>query len=74
LDVGTRQNERSQAPSITPCSAFQTDVIASFLDQHWGRRHPMDRSFGQGQAAAGFVQHIQSTHFWALSDQKVFGS
>ena len=74
LDVGTRQNERSQAPSITPCSAFQTDVIASFLDQHWGRRHPMDRSFGQGQAAAGFVEHIQSTHFWALSDQKVFVS
>lgn len=74
LDVGTRQNDRSQAPSITPCSAFQVDVIASFLGQHWGRRYPMDRSFGQGRAAAGFVEHILSPHFWSLSDQKVFVS
>ena len=74
LDVGTRQNDRSQAASITPCSAFQTDVIAAFLDQHWGRRHPMDRSFGQGRAAAGFVECLQNPNFWALSDQKVFAS
>jgi hypothetical protein len=32
----------------------------------------MDRSFGQGRAAAGFVEHIQSPHFWALPEQKVF--
>jgi UDP-N-acetylglucosamine 2-epimerase (hydrolysing) len=74
LDVGTRQNDRSQAASITACSAFQTDVIAAFLDQHWGRRHPMDRSFGQGRAAVGFVERLQNPSFWALSDQKVFVS
>jgi UDP-N-acetylglucosamine 2-epimerase (hydrolysing) len=74
LDVGTRQNDRSQAPSITPCSAFQTDVIATFLDQHWDRHHPMDRSFGQGRSAAGFVEHLQRPDFWALSGQKVFVS
>jgi UDP-N-acetylglucosamine 2-epimerase (hydrolysing) len=74
LDVGTRQTDRSQAPSITACSAFQTEVITSFLEDHWARRQPMDRAFGSGQAAAGFVAHLQNPHFWNMSAQKVFVS
>ena len=74
LDVGTRQTDRSQALSITACSAFQTEVITSFLEHHWARHQPIDRAFGSGQAAAGFVAHLQNPHFWNISAQKVFVS
>ena len=74
LDVGTRQTDRSQAPSITACSAFQTEVISRFLEHHWGRRQSMDGAFGSGQAATGFVAHLQNPDFWNMSAQKVFVS
>jgi UDP-N-acetylglucosamine 2-epimerase (hydrolysing) len=74
LDVGTRQNDRSQAESIKPCSAFQVEAIASFLVNNWTQRQSEDQAFGSGQAAAGFIGHLQKPNFWTMSAQKVFVS
>lgn len=72
LDVGTRQNRRASGPSITPCSAFDVDVIDRFLTESWGRRLAPDTTFGAGDAAARFVQVLQQGSFWERPLQKVF--
>lgn len=74
LDVGTRQTNRAQSPSIQACSAFDADVIDRFLGERWGRRLPMDASFGAGDAAARFVTILQTADYWNRPAQKVFAS
>ena len=51
LDVGSRQNARSDAPSITSVHARDTDKIAAFLHDEWGKSYTKDAQFGQGSAA-----------------------
>jgi UDP-N-acetylglucosamine 2-epimerase (hydrolysing) len=72
LDVGTRQNKRASGPSITSCSAFDTEVIDTFLHDTWGRRFPADTTFGAGDAAARFVDILRDEAFWQRPLQKAF--
>jgi len=72
LDVGTRQTNRAQAPSIQACSAFEAEVIDHFLAERWGLRLPMDASFGAGDAAVRFGRILQSPAYWSRPAQKVF--
>jgi len=74
LDVGTRQTNRAQSPSIQACSAFDVGHIDRFLAERWGLRLPMDDSFGAGDAAARFVDILQSPTYWSRPAQKVFAS
>jgi len=72
LDVGTRQNRRANAPSITACAAFDAAAIDTFLNQQWGSRHTPDASFGAGDAAARFVATLKTADYWARPVQKQF--
>ena len=72
LDVGSRQNARSDAPSITSVHASDTDKIAAFLRGEWGKSYAKDAQFGQGSAADQFVDILKSDEFWTRSFQKVF--
>jgi UDP-N-acetylglucosamine 2-epimerase (hydrolysing) len=74
LDVGSRQNRRAAAPSITAVSAFDTEAIDHFLAHAWGRRFAPDHSFGTGHAAEAFVQVLAQPAFWDRSLQKAFGA
>ena len=72
LDIGTRQNKRSRAPSVTACTAADDRAIRSFLAREWNRRHPSHREFGEGEAAAAFVAVLEDPGFWSRSLQKEF--
>lgn len=72
LDIGTRQNRRSDANSITNCSAFESEVIGGFLRDTWGKDFPSHASFGTGNSAARFVEVLQDDDFWTKSMQKDF--
>jgi UDP-N-acetylglucosamine 2-epimerase (hydrolysing) len=72
LDVGTRQNNRAQAASVTVCSAFDTDAIAGFLRTRWAARSQTDQAFGQGLASAQFVSVLQQAAYWSQPQQKAF--
>ncbi len=72
LDVGSRQNNRAQAPSITSCTAWDSACILDFLSGEWGKRYPGDSSYGEGRAAQRFVDVIQRPGFWRLPAQKAF--
>ena len=72
LDIGTRQNNRSDGASITSCEATDADTIAAFLRDEWGKRHARDAAFGEGNAAARFVALLAEPEFWSRSLQKEF--
>lgn len=72
LDIGTRQSNRSDAPSVVACDAGDQAVILGFLRDHWGREATPHHGFGQGSAAERFVQVLARPDFWNLSLQKAF--
>lgn len=72
LDIGTRQSNRSDAPSVTACEASDRVAILQFLKTHWGRQAVPHDGFGQGTAAERFVATLADPAFWALSLQKAF--
>ena len=72
LDVGTRQTNRTRAPSVTACSATDNDAIRGFLDREWNRRHEPHKAFGEGGAASRFVAVLEDSGFWLRSLQKEF--
>lgn len=72
LDIGTRQANRSDAPSVTACEAADRPTILDFLQTHWGRQALPHEGFGQGTAAQRFVDTIARPDFWTLSLQKAF--
>jgi UDP-N-acetylglucosamine 2-epimerase (hydrolysing) len=72
LDIGTRQTNRSDAPSVTACEAGDTGAILDFLQAHWGRQVPPHAGFGTGSAAERFVETLARPEFWELSLQKAF--
>ena len=72
LDIGTRQSNRSDAPSVTACEAADREAILRFLDTHWGRQAAPHHGFGQGSAAERFVATLAQPEFWSLSLQKAF--
>lgn len=72
LDIGTRQSNRTDAPSVIACEAQDRDVILDFLENRWGHRSTPHEGFGQGTAAERFVQVLAKPEFWTLCLQKAF--
>lgn len=72
LDVGTRQTNRANAPSIFKADARDGAAIDAFLNAEWGKRYPSHQAFGSGRAAARFVESLEDPAFWAKGLQKTF--
>ncbi len=72
LDVGTRQSNRSDAPSVVACEAFDTAAISGFLSSRWGRGADRHDGFGSGSAAERFAAVLADPGFWARGLQKTF--
>ena len=72
LDVGTRQENRSNAASVASVDAADQQAILLFLATEWGRRYPRDEGFGKGRAAELFAGILADPAFWATPMQKSF--
>jgi UDP-N-acetylglucosamine 2-epimerase (hydrolysing) len=72
LDIGTRQHNRADAPSISFADASEGDKIAAFLAQNWGASHARHEGFGSGSSAERVVAVMQNPDFWARGLQKEF--
>ncbi len=72
LDVGTRQTNRSAAPSITSCDAADDYAIRLFLETNWNRRHARHIAFGEGGASERFTAVLETPDFWSRPLQKAF--
>jgi UDP-N-acetylglucosamine 2-epimerase (hydrolysing) len=72
LDIGSRQTQRALAPSITHCSAVDSDAIRNFLDHAWFKRWPSDSAYGDGRAADRWRAVLAQPKFWMTPFQKTF--
>ncbi|WP_291011759.1 UDP-N-acetylglucosamine 2-epimerase [Hydrogenophaga sp.] len=72
LDVGTRQTNRAQSPSVVGCRADEHSIIDRFLIDRWKVRFELDSSFGAGDAAHKFAAVLSDATFWDRTLQKVF--
>jgi UDP-N-acetylglucosamine 2-epimerase (hydrolysing) len=72
LDVGSRQTNRAQAPSLRHAAADDGAAIAAFLAEEWGRSYPRHTAFGEGRAADRFVAVLKDEAFWEAPLQKAF--
>lgn len=72
LDIGTRQTNRSAAPSVQHCAAGDRAAIEAFLSSRWGHRSPPHKAFGEGRAADRFLAVLQDPAFWNRPLQKTF--
>lgn len=72
LDIGTRQTNRAQAPTVFQAPAGDRGAVLQFLASQWGTRNASHGGFGQGQAAERFVRVLLSDDFWARGLQKEF--
>ena len=72
LDVGTRQTNRAQAPSLHSVAADDSAAIDAFLSNEWGKRYERHDAFGRGDAAARFADIVSGATFWEGGLQKRF--
>jgi UDP-N-acetylglucosamine 2-epimerase (hydrolysing) len=72
LDIGTRQTNRAEAPSVAACLATDSAAIAAFLADQWGKRWPRHDGFGEGRAADRFAAVLADPSFWTQGLQKSF--
>lgn len=70
LDVGSRQNRRAVARSVSLASAFDASGIDRFLIECWGRRNSPDHGFGSGRAASEFLRVLVGAEVWIHPLQK----
>ena len=72
IDVGTRQSNRAQAPSLHAIAANDADGIARVIASDWGKRYERHDAFGKGNAAARFTDIVSDEAFWVGGLQKRF--
>ena len=72
LDIGTRQTNRAEAPSVVASVASDRAAVLGFLGEQWGQRSDAHDGFGKGSAAGRFVEVLARPEFWALGLQKAF--
>lgn len=72
LDIGTRQTNRAEAPSLFALHAADADGIAKFIADQWGKRYDRHDAFGQGDAAQRFADIVSDGAFWQGDLQKRF--
>jgi len=72
IDIGTRQTNRVEAPSLFALEARDARGIAQVIADQWGKRYARHDAFGQGDAARRFADIISDPAFWQGDLQKRF--
>jgi UDP-N-acetylglucosamine 2-epimerase (hydrolysing) len=74
LDVGTRQNSRGMAGSISGADALDPAAIHRFLNDSWAKKFNGSMGFGAGTASQQFVRVLSHFEYWILPSQKSFAN
>lgn len=72
INIGTRQNNRSTAPSIIHIDNDHLDGLGKIALNHWGCSVLRDQSFGDGRACQRFGEVISDRTFWDIPVSKQF--
>jgi len=71
INIGSRQNNRSDAASIINVNETTTDILSAIL-QIRGMKTQVTKDFGSGQSATQFLNVLNTSQTWETAKQKVF--
>ena len=73
INIGSRQLNRSTAPSIQHINANDSVKINEVIEKYWGVLHPRSDQFGNGGAyERAFIKILESGKMWKKASSKVF--
>jgi len=72
IDLGTRQSNRAQSPSVHHCEPFDQANLLRLIHSQWGNCFESHAGFGTGNAAQSFVKLLNMPEFWDFPLQKYF--
>lgn len=71
INLGTRQNNRSSAESITNICE-DAELIVNAIKKISGKSYPPFKEFGAGESDTLFMKIIESSATWQINKQKLF--
>lgn len=74
INVGTRQHNRADAPSITNCHYDIPSILQAISSHKISHSYMTNTDFGQGNSTELFAKIIESQHIWHTPLQKQFYS
>ncbi len=72
IDIGSRQNRRSQSKSIFAVNPFEQEKIINIVNKNWNKKFDKSLEYGKGNAAKSFVNILLKENIWANPFQKNF--
>lgn len=72
VDIGSRQNRRSESNSIYPVSPFETRKLINIINKNWNKKFDKSLEYGKGNAAQKFVDILLKENIWSNPFQKNF--
>ena len=72
INIGSRQLNRSTAPSIQHINANDSAKINEVIEKKWGVTYPRSNQFGNGGACEAFIKILESGKLWKKPPQKYF--
>ena len=70
INIGTRQNNRTQHPSIINIDENEEEILKAINEIP--KRFTPSLNFGRGNSAKSFIKTISKKSFWKISNQKQF--
>lgn len=71
INIGSRQSNRANLPSVINCSADYAAVCAALADIDGLKPEPI-KHFGDGDSSQKFFSILQTEQFWKTNKQKAF--
>ena len=72
VNIGTRQNGRTDTESVIHIPAQSSEDIRKTVLGIWGHRKANSKEFGVGCASKAFVEILKNPDFWSIRQQKEF--
>ena len=70
INIGTRQNNRAQHPSIINVDENEKEILKAITEIP--KRFKPSLNFGRGDSAKLFIKTISTKSFWKIPKQKQF--
>lgn len=72
VNVGTRQNMRSNSDSIINCGYSEKEISSALRKAYSTEVKSVDYSFGEGNSSQQFLEILNREYIWSLPSQKYF--
>lgn len=72
IDIGSRQTDRAQLPSVINCACTRHELLEAIDDIQGGGKFESNHEFGCGGSAEAFSAILNNADIWHIGSQKQF--